>query len=136
MLKKITGRLHLRLRKGEKGHIIWQLMVDYILLLRLRIYKLIKGIKHPIVHYYALCWNEEKMLPFMFDYYDKFVDQFVIYDNYSTDRSEEIIKAHRNARIIKFKTEGNDNIAKMNIKNQCWKQSRGKADFVVVCDMD
>ncbi len=95
-----------------------------------------RKIRRPIVHYYAVCWNEEKILPFMFDYYGCFVDQFTIYDNCSSDRSSEIILSHKNAQVITFTTEGfNDNIH-INIKNNCWKRSRGKADYVIVCDID
>lgn len=76
------------------------------------------------------------MLPFMFDHHNQFVDHFTIYDNYSTDKSETIINSRTNAKIIKFQTEGfNDNVHN-DIKNNCWKQSRGKADFVIVCDID
>ena len=95
------------------------------------------SIHRPIVHYYAVCWNEEKMLPFLFQYYDQFVDHYSIYDNYSDDHSEEIIKKHGNADIVKFSMDGqiNDYIYQ-DIKNNCWKQSRGKADFVIVGDID
>ena len=98
---------------------------------------MVHGIHHPIVHYYAVCWNEEKMLPFMFNYYDNFVDHYTIYDNHSSDKSISLIKQHPNTKIVLFgkADEFNDKDNK-DIKNNCWKHSRGKADFVVVCDMD
>ena len=107
-----------------------------MLLKILRIYKWLHGIKKPIVHYYAVCWNEEKMLPFMFQHYDQFVDHYTIYDNFSDDNSGNIIHSHKNAEIIKFKTEGFDDTTHNDIKNNCWKRSRGKADYVIVCDID
>lgn len=136
MLKKIAQRHHLVLKKGQNFHILTQLVINYLLLAKLKFIKKIKGINHPIVHYYAVCWNEEKMLPFMFDYYGQFVDKFIIFDNYSTDGSEEIIRSHKNAKIIKFKTDGFNDFVHQEIKNNCWKKSRGKADYIVVCDMD
>lgn len=124
------------LKKGHNIHIIIQLLINKILLSRLMIHKWLHGIHRPIVHYYAVCWNEEKMLPFMFDYYERFVDHFTIYDNYSDDKSTSIITSRSDTTLVPFKTDGfNDNIHN-DIKNNCWKHSRGKADYVIVCDMD
>lgn len=136
MFKRIANKKNLVLKKGQNFHIITLLVWNYCLLIKLRMCKRIKGIHSPIVHYYAVCWNEEKMLPFMFDYYDQFVDHYFIYDNFSTDKSEETIRSHKNAEIIKFKTDGFNDFVHIQIKNSCWKKSRGKADYVVVCDMD
>lgn len=137
MLKSFAQRHHLVLKKGQNLHILTQLVINYILLAKLKVIKKIKDINHPIVHYYGLCWNEERMLPFMFDYYGQFVDFFTIYDNYSTDKSELIIRSHNNTEIIKFSMNNQINdFVYQNIKNNCWKKSRGKADYVVVCDMD
>lgn len=137
MLKSFAQHHHLTLKKGQNFHILTQLVINFLLLAKLKFIKKIKGINHPIVHYYGLCWNEEKMLPFMFDYYGQFVDKFTIFDNYSTDQSEKIINSHSNAKIIKFSMNNQINdFVYQDIKNNCWKKSRGKADYVVVCDMD
>jgi len=126
----------LKLKKGKKIQILFQLFLNSLLHSWLRLKKKMLGVDYPIVHYYALCWNEEKILPFVFDYYDAFVQSFYFYDNDSTDNSEQIIRSKTNAMITKFHTEGNDNTIKVKIKNNCWKKSRGKADYVIVCDMD
>lgn len=136
ILKRFCVKHNIVLRKGENMHIVYTLLWNYVLLLKLRIYKWIHGIHHPIIHYYAVCWNEEKMLPFMFDYYEQFVDHFTIYDNYSDDNSEEIIRSRKNTEIIRFKSDGFNDTIHQDIKNNCWKKSRGKADYVIVCDMD
>ena len=136
ILSQYCEKNNIVLHKGENIRILFTLTWNWVLLLKLKLHKWFHGIHHPIVHYYAVCWNEEKMLPFMFDYYGQFVDHFTIYDNYSTDKSETIINSHSNANIIKFQTDGfNDNVHN-DIKNNCWKQSRGKADYVIVCDID
>lgn len=128
---------HLRLKKRQHLHVAWHLLLNGALHLKLRLVKWFKGIKKPIVHYYAVCWNEEQMLPFVFDYYGKFVDRFFIYDNYSSDRTKEIVAAAPNATLIPFGEEGQfDDSANQKVKNSAWKKSRGRADFVVVCDMD
>lgn len=121
----------------ERIRILLFLIWNNILKLKLYLYKTSKGITHPIIHYYAICWNEEKMLPFMFQYYEKFVDEFFIYDNYSNDSTEAIINAHKNTHIIKFGKEGVLSDSEyLKIKNHVWKQSRGKADYVIMCDVD
>ena len=137
MLKTFATKHHLALRKGQNLKIFLTLGWNSILLLKLQLYKRLHHITNPIVHYYAVCWNEEAILPWMFKHYDQFVDRFTIYDNYSSDKTENIINNNTNAEIIKFGKEGHfDDSANQRIKNSCWKQSRGKADLVVVCDMD
>lgn len=135
-LKRFCSRHDLVLHKGDNLHILLTLVWDRVLLIKLHLHKWLHGIHHPIVHYYAVCWNEEKILPFMFDYYKQFVDGFTIFDNYSNDHSENIIRSYSNTKIFPFKTDGFNDDAHNDIKNKCWKQSRGKADFVIVCDID
>lgn len=91
----------------------------------------------PVVHLYALCWNEEKIIPYFMSHYVDFVDNFFIYDNESTDSSIELLQKYRNVEIITYKSDNKirDDIY-LNIKNNEWKKSRGFADFVIVCDMD
>jgi hypothetical protein len=77
------------------------------------------------------------MLPFMLDYYDQFVDKIYIYDNYSTDNSKKILAEQSKVKVIKFETSNSfDDLTHNDIKNNCWKKSRGKADYVIVCDVD
>lgn len=136
LLKRFCVKHNIILQKGNNAHILLMLAWNRVLLLKLKFHKWLHGIKKPIVHYYAVCWNEEKMLPFMFDYYDRFVDCFTIYDNHSTDASKPIIESHANAKVIEFESNGFDDAVHKKIKNDCWKKSRGKADFVIVCDID
>ena len=137
MLKEFAERHHWALRRGQNIKIILTLAVNTLLYARLRIFKKLHNITKPIVHYYAVCWNEEIILPWMFSYYGQFVEHFTIFDNYSSDTSESIIKSNPKAEIVKFgEKERFDDSANQKIKNQCWKRSRGKADLVVVCDMD
>lgn len=137
MLKGFAERHHLALRRGQNIKIFLTLAVNTLLYARLRIFKKLHNITRPIVHYYAVCWNEEIILPWMFSYYGQFVEHFTIFDNYSSDKSESIIKSNPKAEIVKFgEKERFDDSANQKVKNQCWKRSRGKADLVVVCDMD
>lgn len=137
MFKNITNQYNLILKKGQTVKIILRLIFNMIFLGLLRFKKLLRRINKPIIHYYAICWNEEKMLPFVFDYYEDIVDRFIIYDNYSNDKTLELVSKNKKAKAIQYNTEGkiNDEIY-LKIKNNVWKKSRGKADYVIVCDID
>lgn len=90
-----------------------------------------------IVHYYSVCWNEEKILTFVLDYYSKFCDKMVVMDNESDDKSISIINSFSNVELRSYSSNGEfrDDI-NLEIKNNIWKESRGKADWVIVCDTD
>lgn len=85
------------------------------------------------IEVFAICYNEERLLPYFLRHYTQFSD-VTIYDNYSTDNSEKIIKEW-GAKIVKYDS-GNqirDDLY-IQIKNNCWKES--KADWVIVGDCD
>ena len=87
------------------------------------------------IEVYAICYNEEALLPYFLRHYESFADRIIIYDNYSTDHSPEICAAHPKVEVRKYNTgnEIRDDIY-LQIKNNCWKNS--KADWVIVCDID
>lgn len=84
---------------------------------------------------YAICYNEEILLPYFLRHYSKFCRNIFIYDNMSTDRSPEICSQNPKVTRIQYNS-GNqirDDIY-LDIKNNCWKNS--DADWVIVCDID
>ena len=86
---------------------------------------------------YVLCWNEEMIIPYVMNYYQKYINSICVIDNMSDDRSLEILSKYPNVRVVQYDS-GNqirDDLY-LNFKNQQWKDSRGKADYVIVCDMD
>lgn len=85
---------------------------------------------------YTLCWNEERMLPFYLRHYEKFCDRIVIYDNMSTDSSVVLARKHPKVEIRQYGTDQIDERAYLEVKNNAYKEERGKADFVIVGDMD
>jgi len=89
-----------------------------------------------VTHLYTALWNEAPLLPYFFRHYD-FVDRFVIYDNGSDDGTLELLAAHPRVEVRPFAME-EDSICLtvLNLKQSCWKESRGTADLVVVCDID
>jgi hypothetical protein len=89
------------------------------------------------IHLYTISWNEESMISHFLSYYSRFCEKIFIYDNFSTDNTKEI--ALSNPAVTFFQYDTNDEIRDdiyLKIKNECWKKSRGQADFVIVCDID
>lgn len=94
--------------------------------------------RRPRIHYYAPAWNEELMLPFMIRHYSPWVERFVIYDNGSTDGSVEFLRRIPNVAIRKVPWTHPDSMVAtlQDLQNNCWKESRGTADWVIVSDID
>lgn len=89
------------------------------------------------IHVYTVCWNEEKILPYFLEHYSRFADRIVVYDNMSTDRSAEIVRAHPAAELRLFDTGDRfDDKANLHIKNTAYRESAGIADFVIAVDTD
>lgn len=90
---------------------------------------------------YTLCWNEMKIIPFVIDYWKNIkeqVDEFhvYVYDNGSDDGSVEELGKYYWITVMTFESDGFNDLINRNLKNNVWKQSRGKADYVIVCDLD
>jgi len=92
----------------------------------------------PHIHLYAICWNEERMLPYFFRHYERWVERFVIYDNGSTDGSLALLRARPDVEIRAFPWTHPDSfvLSQRALQNTCWRESRGKADWVIVTAID
>lgn len=90
------------------------------------------------IHLYAICWNEARMLGFFFRHYEPLVSRFVIYDNGSTDETPDLLRAKRNVEIRPFPNRHPDSyvLSAKALQDQCWKESRGQADWVIVTAID
>ena len=91
--------------------------------------------KNYTVDVFAICYNEEFMLPhFIKHYKENFNANITIYDNESTDKSMQIIM-DSSCNYVSYNSNNQirDDIY-LQIKNECWKKS--KADWVIVCDID
>jgi hypothetical protein len=96
-----------------------------------------KNIRDMIIHAHILAFNEEKILPFTLDYYSNLCEKIFIYDNMSTDGSDEIYTRYPKVTVIKW--DSNNEINEMNyvnIKSNGYKQYSRDADWVIVCDCD
>ena len=84
---------------------------------------------------FAICYNEEVMLPYFIRHYSQFASNITIFDNHSTDGTREILDRNRWISVCSYDSnnEIRDDIY-LKIKNNCWKHSI--ADWVIVCDID
>ena len=96
-----------------------------------------KNCPEVTVHWYTLCYNEMEKLPFVVKYWENIADKVIVYDNGSTDGSVEYLRKIPFVEVRHFET-GNSkkNDVQSKLKNTVWKESRGKADFVIVSDLD
>ena len=89
--------------------------------------------KTIISHFY----NEEYLLPWWLNHHKKYFDHGILINYASTDKSVEIINSFPNTEVIEWDSNGQvrDDLY-LEIKNNIWKQSRGKCDYVIVGDAD
>lgn len=89
-----------------------------------------------IVHVYAVCWNEEVILPYFLRHYGSFADKIFIFDNESSDHSPEIIDACPKATRIPVKTGGACSERSQRECKMKYVESRGVADWAILVDLD
>lgn len=91
----------------------------------------------PSIHVYAVCWNEERMLPYFLRHYTRFAERVTIFDNESTDRSVKIASSFERTTVHSFSTGGRlDEAALTRMRNTMWLPSCGQAQWVIVVDVD
>jgi tetratricopeptide (TPR) repeat protein len=90
------------------------------------------------IHLYTLCWNDADILPFFFTHYDYFVSRYFIFDDCSIDGSLDLLHSHPNVEVKPFVRSDPDSftLSELSISDECWKRSRGFADWVIVIDID
>jgi len=85
---------------------------------------------------YAISFNESHFVKnFLAAYKD--AERIVVYDNFSTDNTRELLSEDPRVEVRTYDSGGqirNDLFIK--IKNNEWKEARGKADWVIVVDFD
>lgn len=90
------------------------------------------------VDLYTICWNEADILGFFFRHYDPIVDRYIIYDDGSNDGSIDILSAHPQVELRRFdrSVAGSFVESHQELQNKVWKESRGKADWVIITAVD
>jgi glycosyltransferase involved in cell wall biosynthesis len=84
---------------------------------------------------FIIAWNEAEIIQMTINHYrEVWGAAITLFDNYSDDGTDKIAEA-MGCNIIKYGTPGVlDDETYLQIKNNCWKES--KADWVIVCDAD
>jgi len=87
---------------------------------------------------YTRCWKDAHMLGFFFRHYDTLVQRYIVLDDGSTDGSLEILGALPKVEIRSLPHTDPDSrvLSASTLLDNCWKQSRGAADRVIVTDID
>ena len=92
--------------------------------------------KHKIV-LYTLTYNESDIVEYSVDYWKALgVEKAIIYDNYSTDNTVEKLSKYDWIEIRKFQSDGMTDDLHAIIKNNCWKEQKGKDVWCLICDFD
>lgn len=87
------------------------------------------------IHLFFINWNDAFYIPHIKENYH-YCEKIVMFDNYSTDNSCQIAQS-LGMEVRKFGKSGQLNDQHyIDVKDQCWKESRELADYVIVCDAD
>ena len=77
------------------------------------------------------------MLGFFFRHYDELVQRYIIFDDGSNDGSVEILRTHPKVEMRRWQRDPDSFVlSEQDLSNHCWKESRGRADWVIVLDLD
>lgn len=87
---------------------------------------------------FSIIWNEAKVLPLFLRHYETFVDKMVFWVEPGTDATEEILRAHPKAWVLKWPHTGLCDDEFRNTFNY-WPHRLGidhNVDFAITCDAD
>jgi hypothetical protein len=90
------------------------------------------------VHLYTVSWNDAPMLDFFFRHYEPWVDRFFIFDDRSTDGTRDRLERHPAVQVATLERRNPESwvASALHFYNSAWRASRGKADWVVVTNID
>ena len=79
-----------------------------------------------------------RMLGYFFRHYEPVVDRFVLFDDGSTDGTVEFARSRPDVEVRPFPRGAADSfvLSQQALQNECWKESRGVADWVIVTAID
>ena len=85
---------------------------------------------------YTIAYNESHFVKNLLAAYEG-AEKIIVYDNMSTDNTVELLKESPKVEIRPYDSGGEvrDDLY-LEIKNNCWKEAKGRADWVVIVDFD
>lgn len=85
----------------------------------------------------TVCKDEAHILPFYFRHYDQYVDEYIFFDNGSTDGTLEMIREHPRARVIEYHTHNylREEVLTF-IRSRAYKELALDADWYFIMDTD
>jgi hypothetical protein len=86
---------------------------------------------------HTITWNERRMLPFFLAHHESWVDRFVVFDDQSDDGTAQALARHPKVDLRPFPPKGESFVlAALALWQHAWKESRGRADWVVLSNVD
>lgn len=90
---------------------------------------------------YKVCWvtlcrNEEDIIPFCIQYWQRIATKVVVFDNHSTDSSVELLSKHDWIEIRTFDSDGQNDPLQKQIKEQAFLELKDQYDIIIISDMD
>jgi len=91
-----------------------------------------------ILHVYTVVWNESYMMPYFLRHYEKVADKILVFDDFSTDGTRDIVKAHPKAELHDWPCESGmiEPVKAKFFSREYRTRSRGIADWVICVDCD
>lgn len=87
---------------------------------------------------FTLTYNSQDILTHFLHHYGS-ADRIIIYDNGSTDNTVYLAEAYPNVIVRNYSGRSSNSLNDQlhaEIKNDCWKEACGKADWVIIVDAD
>src|SRR5258706_15238182 len=89
------------------------------------------------INLYTITWNEQRLLPFFLDHYGPWIDRFIVFDDRSDDGTTELLARHPKVDLRPFPPKGESFVrAALGIWENAWKESRGRADWGVITNIN
>lgn len=90
------------------------------------------------IHLYTQFYNERAMAPFFYLHYKDFIDRFFLFDDQSNDGGDDLLRSFDRVNVEAFAYSDPDSyiLSCQLFNNNIWKRSRGKADWVILANMD
>lgn len=80
-------------------------------------------------------YNNAWLVPYFFRHYDKFVTNYYIWDNMSTDGTRELLEQNTKVTIFNNYDTEFDDYKHRTFKNEAWKNFKN-CDWIINCDFD